>query len=85
MRISETVLDLVRHDAKDENWVADIPARIQKDDPGFYLLIDQIIGADGDQASSSIGAVLIAYRMFETQLEIDKLEEQFNDTAGDLG
>ncbi len=79
MKISETVLDLVRHDAEDGDWVLNMLTQLEQEDPGFYLLIRQIMAADGDNASSSIGAVLIAYRMFETQLEIDQLERQFEE------
>ncbi len=79
MKISETVLELVRHDAEGENWVLNMLIQIEQDDPGFQLLIDQILGNGEECKHFAISAVLIAYRMFETQLEIDQLEDQFNE------
>lgn len=78
MGVVTTVLREISKDspAYNEEWVKEMLCRIQLSDPVFFGFICNTIEKSGAIAATCI---LVTYRMFESQIEINQLEEQFSE------
>ncbi len=80
MGVVTTVLREINVDSTGYNdkWVQDMLVRIKLSDSVFFGFICNTVKHSGPTAATT---ALVAYRMFESQIEINQLEEQFNEGA----
>ena len=79
-KIHTAVLDTIYRESLEPDWIERMLNHIEKENPGYNDLLVRIYDRDDTAiAAASIAATIIAYRMIETQLEINELEEQFSE------